>query len=287
MPRRSGFTAFVLVLLGAVAGTPVTAAADTLERVLAQGEFRLGYRTDATPFSYRNALGEARGYSVRLCREIALAVRKRLGLAELPVVYVPVTAEGRFDAVVAGEVDILCGAATITLPRRRLVDFSLPTFIDGASVLFRADGPESFEALAGHDVGVRSGTTTEEALRNTLADSGIAATIVPVEDHADGLARLERGDITAYFADRVILTALLAGSERREGLRLSQNYFTYEPHGLALERGDDEFRLLVDTVLARLYRSGAIEDIFRESFGEGASPSELLLALYVIHGLPE
>jgi len=285
MPRRLHLTAAALCALLLLAAD--ASRADTLQRVQERGDFRLGYRTDAAPFSYRTPLGEAAGYSVQLCREVALAVRAELGLTQLPVTYVPVTAEGRFDAVADHEVDILCGAATITLPRRRVVDFSLPTFIDGASVLFRADGPESFDALDGHEVGVRAGTTTEDALRNTLRDTGVQATMVPVEDHADGLARLEDGGITAYFADRVILVSLLARSAQPEGLRLSENYFTYEPHGLAMERGDDAFRLLVDTTLARLYRSGAIEDVFRQSFGPNASPSELLLALYLIHSLAE
>ena len=271
------------LLLAAAAAS----AADTLARIAGDERFRLGYRTDAPPLSFRNALGEADGFSVRICREVALATRARLGLAELAVEYVPVTAEGRFEAVAEGRVDILCGASTITLPRRRVVDFSLPTFIDGASVLFRADGPESFQQLAGHRVGVRAGTTTEEALRNTLAENGIEVTVVPVADHADGLERLELGAVTAYFADRAILAALLAGSTAPDGLRLSSSYFTHEPHGLALARGDTEFRLLVDTVLARLYRSGRIDDIFRASFGTDADPGELLLALWLIHGVPE
>ena len=283
MPRTLLPCIAAALLLLSAAG----ASADTLQRIRDTGQFRIGYRTDAAPLSFRNSLGEASGYSVALCREIALTVKDALGLTELPVSYVPVTAEGRFEAVADGEVDILCGAATITLARRRVVDFSIPTFIDGASVLFRADGPSSFDQLSGRKVGVRLGTTTEQALVNTLADTGISAEVVPVGDHADGLRQLESGAIAAYFADRSILAAMLAGSGAQEQLRLSQRFFTYEPHGLALALNDAAFRLLVDTTLARLYSSGLIESVFRAAFGERAKPGDLLLALYVIHSLGE
>jgi len=72
---------------------------------------------------------------------------------------------------------MLCGATTATLSRRALIDFSLPVFVDGASVLFRAGGPKNFEDLAGHKIGVRAGTTTEEALGNTLEGLALNAQV--------------------------------------------------------------------------------------------------------------
>jgi polar amino acid transport system substrate-binding protein len=58
-------------------------------------------------------------------------------------------------------------------------------------------------------------------------------------------------------------------------------------YALALTRGDDDFRLLVDTTLSGLYRSGAIDQIFAAAFGPKAKQSEILRTLYVINGLPK
>jgi len=283
---RKPFRALIVAALavGAVAGD---AQAATLDRIKSTGEFKIGYRDDAVPFSFKTAIGEAAGYSVDLCRAVAAHAKQTLGLAELKVTYVPVTAEGRFDAIRDGRVDLLCGATTATLGRRKMVDFSIPVFVDGASVLYRADGPGGFEALAGKSVGVRAGTTTENALDITLKRLGIDVQVVAVDDHQDGLAKLEAGTISAYFADRAILLFLAAGSTKPEMLKLSQRYYTYEPYALAMLRGDDEMRLLVDRALSRLYRSGAIEGLFAGSFGPGAKPSEPLKMLYLINALPE
>jgi len=261
-------------------------SAGTLERVRDTGVFKIGYRTDAAPYSIQNALGEAAGYSVDLCRAIAVAIKQSLGLNEISIKYVPVTTENRFKAVQDGRIDILCGATTATLSRRELVDFSLGTFIDGASVMLTADGPGGFNELAGKKVGVRGGTTTEEALRNTLKKLSVNAKVVPVNSHDHGLSELVKGELSAYFADRAILLSLRAGSPSPEKLKVAVDYYTLEPYALALQRGDDEFRLLVDRVLSRLYRSGGIEHIFRNSFGK-AEPSDVLRSLYLINGLPE
>lgn len=262
------------------------ASAGTLERVKETGVFKVGYREDAAPYAYKNTLGEPSGYSVDLCRAVAANIKFTLGLEAISIEYVPLTAENRFDAVKQGQVDILCGATTATLARRELVDFSLGTFVDGASVLFQNDGPGSFTELAGKKVGVRGGTTTQEGLENTLKGLSIDAQVVPVKDHGEGLSALEKGDIQAYFGDRAILVFLAAQSGNQENLRLSSEYFTYEPYALGLQRGDDEFRLLVDQTLSRLYRSGEIVKIYNNSFG-AMEPSDVIRALYIINGLPE
>jgi ABC-type amino acid transport substrate-binding protein len=274
-------------IVAALLVLPMSVAAQTLERVRDSGVLKIGYREDAAPHSYKNAIGQPAGYAIALCQAVATDIAAEVGRAELAVEYVPVGTEDRFEALQDGRIDLLCSADTATLARRALIDFSIPTFIDGAGVLLRADGPDSFPELAGEKVGVRAATTTEEALRNTLERQDMEATVVPVDSHEDGLAKLQAGEITAYFADQAILIFLATGSGAPEKLKVGEGQFTLEPYALGLQRGDDDFRLVVDTSLSRLYRSGEVDRIFKNSFGANASQSEILRALYLISALPE
>lgn len=278
---------FAAILLSIIAAWSSPALAGVLDRAKEAGSLTIGYREDTPPYSYKNAIGEPAGYTVELCRAVAASIKGDLGLDVLTVDYVAVSAEDRFANLVTGDIDLLCGATTATLKRRELVDFSIPTFFDGASVLYRADGPKRMQDLAGHKIGVRVGTTTEQALKSSLATLGIEATIVGVGGHADGLARLEAGEVSAYFADRGILRFLLLQSKDASALLLSNRYFTHEPYALALPLGDGAFRLAVDRALSRIYRSGQVQEIFRASFGPEAQPGDLLKALYLISTLPE
>lgn len=263
------------------------AGADTLARIKDTGTLTIGHRTDAPPLSYKDAVGEPAGYSVALCRAIGAQIKEQLGLSELSLEYVPVTSEDRFQAVADDRIDILCGATTQTLSRREIVDFTLPTFVDGASVLLTRSGPQNFSELDGKKVAVRAGTTTEEALGNTLKNLSMNVETIAVNDHNDGLAKLLNDEVSAYFADRAILFFLLAGSGAQDKLFLADQSFTYEPHALALKKGDNAFRLAVDRALSRIYRTGMIANIFTAELGTNARPTPELQTLYRISTLPE
>jgi polar amino acid transport system substrate-binding protein/glutamate/aspartate transport system substrate-binding protein len=273
-----------LVLMVPLAAQPASAGA--LDRAREMGELRLGVRADAEPFSSRDDKGEWTGFSVDLCRAVLAQAAATLG-RELTEATVEVTAQDRFEAVRDGRVDLLCEATTMTLGRRELVDFTLPTFVTGATLLYRADGPDSFDELNGQKVGVLAGTTTEERLRTLLAANNIAAEVVPATTHDEGIAQLQAGTTAAYFGDQAILLFHLIQMGTDSGLRLSDRLLSLEPYALALPKGDDALRLVADRAIAGLSHSGRIAQIFTTNFGANASPSNLVEALWVLNRVPE
>ena len=281
--RTGPAAAFVAALMIAVA----VASAGTLDRIGQDKAIRIAYREDAPPFSYKDKLGEASGFMVDLCRAVAKHLADQRSLPSLNVVYVPVTATDRFEAITQQKADLLCEPTSVTLSRREQVDFSIPTFLDGASLMVRADGPKNLRDLAGKKVGVLAGTTTQEALRNTLKETGITGDVVAAKTHGEGLAMLDDGQISAYFGDRSILLFLIKDSKAPEKLRLADDYLSVEPYALALPRGDSDFRLAVDRALSHIYRSGEIVSIFQRTFGGKAEPSQILRTLFVISSLPD
>jgi len=226
------------------------------------------------------------GFMVDLCREVAKKLADQLHLASLNVVYVPVTAADRFEAIQQQKADLLCEPTSATLSRREMVDFSIPTFVDGASLMIRADGPHNLKAMAGKKIGVLGGTTTEQSLQTSLKAAGVTSDIIPAKTHAEGVAMLDDGKISAYFADRSILVSLIKDSKAPDKLMLAENYLSVEPYALALPRGDEEYRLAVDRALSHIYRSGEIGAIFKRTFGD-AKPGEVLGTLYLVAGLPD
>jgi ABC-type amino acid transport substrate-binding protein len=271
----------LLLIAAALTFAAQTAAAGTLDRVKETGVFRLGYRADAKPYSYQDAQGRPAGYVVDLCREVAAA----LGPA-VRIDYVLVQAGERFESVHDGKVDILCDPSTVTIARREMVDFSLPTYLDGAGVLSRVSAPvRRFEDLSGKRVGVLTGTTTERLLRASLQNLGLSADVVAVRDHRNGMELVQDAKLDAYMADRGILAAMLRAGGR-PGFELSRRYFSYETYALALPRDDSAFRLLVDKTLAQLYRSGRINAVWAKTFGN-APRDEMLDTMFLINALPE
>src|SRR5438552_4896285 len=100
-----------------------SASAGTLERIRHDKAIRLAYREDAPPFSYNDSSGMPAGFMVDLCDAVAKKLTQQLQLPALSVIYVPVTAVNRFEAIEQNKADLLCEPTSATLTRRALVDF--------------------------------------------------------------------------------------------------------------------------------------------------------------------
>jgi polar amino acid transport system substrate-binding protein/glutamate/aspartate transport system substrate-binding protein len=261
--------------------------AGTLDRMRQENLIRFAYRADAPPFSYTNQVGDAAGYMVELCQAVVKRLSQQLNLPTLSTEYLVVSAADRFEAIQQNKADLLCDPTSVTLSRRELVDFSVATFVDGASLMITADGPQNLQELAGRTVGVLTGTTTEQELRRTLSKANISATVMPAKTHADGLAMIDGSKTSAYFADRSILLSLIANSKAPEKLRLADVYLTIETYALALQRGDTDFRLEVDRALSHIYGSSELAGILEHTFGGKFQMGTMLQAIYLLAGLPD
>ncbi len=303
--RRSerGHTLRVAIGLALVLPLLASAAdAQTLERIRKAGQIHLGHRSDARPFSYWNDAQEPTGYSVDLCRAVADAVKAELGMPDLKVEMVTVGNHERFLALKQQRIDILCGAATVTLSRRKDVSFSIPVFLGGIAALLRADAPARLRAtLAGVEpqyrtrvsigagidnrrVSVRLGTTAETWVAEQAKAFGTQTEIVAAGLHSEAIAAVSARETDVLFGDRPILLDEAQRSPNAADLVVLERYFTYEPIALGLERGDEDFRLLVDRTLSALYRSGEIATIYKRHFGE---PGEIALGLFSRAAQPE
>ncbi len=93
------------------------------------------------------------------------------------------------------------------------------------------------------------------------------ARIVPVADYRAGLQQVLDGKVDGFFGDRSVVLGAMSDAEREE-LVILDRQFTHEPIALALARGDEDFRLLVDRSLSQFYASSGIGELYKRWFGE-------------------
>jgi glutamate/aspartate transport system substrate-binding protein len=282
------FAVILAALLASASVAPAAEPGGTLKKIKERKTIVLGHRESSSPFSFVDDAGKPAGYSVDLCVRIAEAIGKDLGLTTLPIKWVKLTPENRMSAVADGTVDLECGSTTATLSRQERVDFTITTFVDGGSLL-STDGAaiDGVKDLGGKRVAIIPGTTTEGSLTAALKRYVVTAQMVPVKDHAEGLAAVENGSADVYASDRVILIGLGRKSAQRSKLSISRQLFSYEPYGFMLRRGDADFRLAANRALSRLFRSDDIVTIYEKWFGELGRPSPALILMYAITAIPE
>jgi polar amino acid transport system substrate-binding protein len=302
--NRRGLAALLAAALLALVAAAPAGAAGVLDRARETGKLSFGFRADTRPFAYADSGGKPAGFSIALCQRIAEAVKAELKLPNLQLEFVPVTAANRFELLQQGKVDLSCGTDTPTLERRATVDFSIPIFLAGTGALVRSDGdPRVRDVLAGRapppsplwrgnpgnfgeavTFAAVGGTTIEKDLLAALKARRVVVTVVTAPDYAAGVQQVLDGRATALFGDRPVLLEAAGRPPAAGQLMVIDRSFTRETLALALPRGDDGWRLLVDRTLSRLYRSKDFAALYSTHFG---APEAGTLQFFQSAALPD
>ncbi len=249
---------------------------ETLDRIKETGTIRAGARKDAIPFGYINAQGKWVGFSLDILELIRQQTEDRLN-KPIKLELVEATADERFDLIANETIDLECASSTFTWGRTEKVDFSVSYFADGTKILTsKESGLESAESLAERRIGVIPNTTNEKAIQSFQP----AAKLIPVIDQADGMAKLESGEIEAFAGDGIVLAGLMEKSTTPDKWQVVPNFpYQYESYACLLPKDDSDWRHLVNYSLLK-YMEGVISDqrtavsIYDTWFGEeeGVAP---------------
>lgn len=290
----------IAVVLAAM--LPLLAPAQTLERIRSSGTLTLGYLPDLPPFSVGEGEG-ASGYGIDLCQKVADQLRSQPGLAQMKVRFVPLTPDKATEVVQGGGVDLLCSPMVETLKLRQSLDFSLPVYTAGLGVVVRKDAPPFLikalngevdqngptwratlnRGLAAYSFAVQGGSAVETWARERMRLLKILVTLRTVASPAEGVGQVADGKVNAFFADQMTLRSLVARDGANANLKVLDRRFEFAPVALAMPRGDEDFRLQVDTALSQVYRSGAIGPLYGKYFG---APGELDQTLFKVYSRP-
>jgi polar amino acid transport system substrate-binding protein len=294
--RRARFTIplFTFLCFSLLAATAF--AGPTLERIKQSGHIRLGYIGDARPFSFEGSNGPD-GYAVELCKNVVQSIEKQLALQGLTQDWSQVSFDRRLRQVSSGDVDILCAPLNDTLAHREQVSFSIPIFAGGNRAVIRNDAPTTLRNALSQRITqplwrgtpaatviqetkfvVMKGTSTERWLQARRASLHVDAQISTVPDYRTGLQHVLNRKADVFLGERSLVLGVLGGedSEERRSLTIVDRLFTHEPLGLAMPRGDDDFRLLVDRALSELFVTEDFQRLYTKWCGQFDAPTRTL-----------
>ena len=231
-----------LSLVLAVLGLSFTgiSSADTLDDVKAKGHVQCGINTGLTGFAFTDDQGNWQGFDVALCQGVAAAV---FGDAS-NVKYTNLTGKTRFEALKAGEVDMLSRNTTWTYSRD--VDLKLTflgvNYYDGQGFIVPASlGVNSATELEGASVCIQTGTTTELNLADFFRGNNMNYEPVPIETNAEARQNYLAGRCDVYTTDRSGLAATRASLENPADHVVLPEIISKEPLGPLVRHGDDEW----------------------------------------------
>lgn len=153
---------------------------------------------------------------------------------------------------------------------------------------------ETLEDLEGKRIALAQGTTNERVIKEAIEAHGLDIDVLNVKDHAEGFLALETDRVDAYSTDHILLYGLITRARNPENYAVVGDFLSYDPYAIMVRRDDSAFQLLGTRVLADLFRTGEIKDIYAKWFmpfptsdAVSEPPTPLLQAAWTLNALPE
>ena len=236
---------FALILAVALAAVPALAQ-DTLDKIKSTGVLTIGTRTGSPPFAYVNKNNEWVGFSIDLVEMLVRPeVEKAVG-RPVKVEKKESTPPTRIPLLSSNAVDLIAGTMTDTPQRRESVDFSLTFFFTGAQFMVKKGSPiKSVNDIGGKRIAAQQGSTNAKILREKYPQ----AQLREFPDQPAAFQALLQGQVDAYTNDGIQLYGLKAKAPSPNDWDVVGDFYSEEPYGMAMRKGDAKFKAAVDAGL--------------------------------------
>jgi len=239
------------------------APSSTLEQIRARGRLIVSVKNEGVPQPalHRDpAHFQKRGFELELARAIAsrvLGAPDRLELRQMP-------RRERLESLVSGKVDLVISMIAITPESSQQVSFSVPYFSGGLALMVTKDSKlQAVEELRGGRAGIvraHANDPTAEA-RRIFDQRKLGVTLEGFDRIEDASAALRAGRLRAVVGQ---LANLDGWVQAHPDLRLANEMLSHQEFGVAVRKGDDDLRALVDEVIRGLARRGELQRMARK-----------------------
>ncbi|MBS9433777.1 amino acid ABC transporter substrate-binding protein [Photorhabdus hainanensis] len=273
--RNLVLTMMLLGMAGAVQAEELTG---TLKKIKDDGVIIVGHRESSVPFAYYDNQQKVVGYSQDYSNLIVEAVKKKLDMPNLQVKLIPITSQNRIPLLQNGTYDFECGSTSNNLERQKQVTFSNSIFIVNTRLLTKkGSGIKDFPDLAGKNVVVSAGTTSEVLLNKLNDEKNMKMRIISAKDHGDSFRTLESGRAIAFMVDDALLAGERAKAKKPDQWEIVGTPQSREAYGCISRKDDLQFKKLIDETIVQAQTSGEAEKSFERWFKHPIPPKNLNL----------
>ncbi|PZO58323.1 MAG: ABC transporter substrate-binding protein [Phormidesmis priestleyi] len=240
----------LLSILSLVNGNRAIAA--DLSTIRDRGYLTVAVKNNLPPLGFVDAAGNLDGFEIEIARRLA---EELLGDASA-VRLVPVQNVDRLNAVLEDRVDIAIADITITEPRRRIINFSYPYYLDGVAFITHNSSVQTLPDLRTATIALLNLSSTVPHVRYSLP----GARLIGVASYAEGQQLLAAGEVDAFAGDLSVLT----GWQRNDpsAYRLLSSYLSAEPLSIAMPKGAQysDLQRAINQALQRWYEEGWLQE---------------------------
>jgi len=231
-----------------------------LQAIKDRGTLRVGVKSDVPGLGLLNTTtGQYEGLEIELAHLLA----QRIIGDPAAVEFTAVTADTRGKLLDEGQLDMVIATFTIREERKAYWNFSQPYFTDSVGLLVYQDsGLETLADFDGRTIAVTTGSTTQEAIEQQIADKGydISVNFREFPTNQDCVTSLSQNEVDAFSVDK----AILAGFDNDSRVILPDS-FNPQEYGIATRLSSPDLTTFVNNFIIEAIADGTISTLIVEN----------------------
>lgn len=250
------------VLLAGAMALSVAACGDTKNDTASDDAkvLKVGMEGTFAPYTYHDDDGTLTGYEV----DVANAIGEKIGYK---VEFVETEWDSMFEALDAGNFDVVMNQVAITDERTEIYDFSTPYIYTKPVLIVAADNTDinSFEDIAGKKAA--EGLTSNF---NQIAQ-GYGAEIVGQDEFALAMECVLSGEADCAINDELTYAYWQTVKGDTSSTKIVAESDDVSASAVVMKQGNDELLGLIDGAIEELLEDGTIEEISEKYFSTDIS----------------
>ncbi len=249
---------------------PTFPAGSTLDQIQKRGNIKVGVKFDQPGFGVRGLNGQIEGFDVEIAKRLAQGIFGGTVAEVTPKVeFVEAISRNREPYIQNGTVDMVVATYTINDKRKQQVAFAGPYYIAGGDLLIKSDNTTitGVESLNGKDVCTAKGSTYPATLRSQAPQSRV----LELDTYALCVEAMNDNRVEAVATDNVILAGFNGLNPGK--FKLVGKFYTTEPYGIGVKKGDDALRNVLNDRLTAMYGNGSWKAAYDATFGQIGGPA--------------
>lgn len=252
--------------------------ASSLSDIQKRGFIRVAVKDNTRPLGFRDAQNNLQGLEIDLAQRLAQDLIKKPNHQNQKnqenkpnaVKFFPVSNRDRLGWVLENKVDLAIARVTATESRSRLVNFSIPYYLDSAVLIVKNNSLQRLADFKDRTIAVLRGSSTMGRVKYLISN----ARIIGVNSYTEAYQLLETGQVEAFAADSSILAGWV---QKYPGYRLIDTRLSTEPLAIVLPKGlqHDELRREINQAIARYLADGWLQ---QRITAWGLLPSQLKIS---------
>jgi polar amino acid transport system substrate-binding protein len=221
-----------------------------LPKIQQPSHLNIAVKDNLYPLGFRDTSGNLQGFEIDLAKALALDLLGKPNAVKL----IPVANRDRLSLVLDHKVDLAIARVTATSSRSRIVDFSVPYYLDGTALITKDSSVEKLSDLVKRKVAVLKNSSTIPVVQYYLPN----AELVGVNSYEEARSLTQSHAVSAFAADGSVLSGWVKIDHQYKLLPIK---LSTEPLSVVMPKGlqYDKFREQVNGAISRYIAGGWLQ----------------------------